>query len=447
MPLPAREHEAAIAHLRLDPVRKRTNETLRIGRPHRVPDFVFRRVEPSIEDIIFNRRIEKQRILRHHADGFAQRPDRDIADIRAVDQDLPARHVIETRQNIRNRRLSRAAWPDNRDRFPGPGHKIHIRQHRMPRFIRKGHMAELHAPFRDGKRLGVRFFRDFRLRVQNGENAIGRCQRFLDISESFRHAPRRIRQINRVDEKRNQLARCHDAVDDRHPAVPDDGHDRERREKFHKRRQLARLLDGLHIRFEIRLVHVAETRNFKGRTIEAPHDAHAHDAFLQHRRHIRQFLLHDAAGRMQFLSEKFNDIGNHRHNHETQRRQFPLQIHHGNERADKNGRFLHENNEIVDNRRLERLDVIREIAHDLPGAAAVVIGNGQLLQMREKARPKVGDDALADEAHEIAMAECRDAANGKNDENGDDDRIEHLHIFIRQHLVDHVLDDPRHDEI
>ena len=67
-------------------------------------------------------------------------------------------------------------------------------------------MPEFHPPFADGELPGARLFLDFRLRVEDGEDAVRRAERFLDISYDLCNAPGRIGQIDRINQESDQLA-------------------------------------------------------------------------------------------------------------------------------------------------------------------------------------------------------------------------------------------------
>ena len=150
---------------------------------------------------------------------------------------------------------------------------------------------------------------------------------------------------------------------------------------------------------------------------------------------------------MELATEEFNGIGNDRHNEKAQRRQFPLEINHGHKGADENHTFLHHQDEIIHDGSLQRRDVVGEITHDFPGAAAVVVGNRKFLQMVIQRISKVRDNSLTDVAHEESVAEGADGADEEGEDDGCDDEIEHLQVSIFQHLINHVADDPRHDEV
>ena len=78
---------------------------------------------------------------------------------------------------------------------------------------------------------------------------------------------------------------------------------------------------------------------------------------------------------MELFPKEFDRIRNERYDHKAEHRQFPLQVNHGNERTDENSAFLHQLDEIIHDGCLQRRNVIRQVAHDVPGAAAIIVGD------------------------------------------------------------------------
>ena len=138
---------------------------------------------------------------------------------------------------------------------------------------------------------------------------------------------------------------------------------------------MALLPYGAHGRLEAGFIDVIEALLFEVASIEAAHDAHALDSLLQHGRHIGQSFLHIAAARVELFPKEFDRIRNERYDHKAEHRQFPLQVDHGNERTDENGAFLHQLDEIIHDGCLQRRNVIRQVAHDVPGAATIIVGD------------------------------------------------------------------------
>ncbi|CUP62259.1 Uncharacterised protein [Bacteroides xylanisolvens] len=60
---------------------------------------------------------------------------------------------------------------------------------------------------------------------------------------------------------------------------------------------------------------------------------------------------------------------------------------------------------------------------------------------------KIPDDNLPDVSHEVAMSEGGDRADEEGHKDRHDDEVEHAKVLVIQHLIDDILDDPRHDQV
>ena len=75
----------------------------------------------AVGDVVADRVVEQDGLLRDDADLRAQRCERDVADVAAVDQDAAGSDVEETRDQMDERAFAGAARADDRDHFAG-GH-------------------------------------------------------------------------------------------------------------------------------------------------------------------------------------------------------------------------------------------------------------------------------------------------------------------------------------
>ena len=113
---------------------------------------------------------------------------RHVADVDAVDQDCPGRHVVEPRQQVDQRRLARAAQPDDRDHLTGRDREGHIAQHEFAGasvsgiiLVGKADVAELDRLPERRQRGRARPLGDLRMRVEHLEDALRRRDRLLQI--------------------------------------------------------------------------------------------------------------------------------------------------------------------------------------------------------------------------------------------------------------------------
>ena len=95
--------------------------------------------------------------------------------------------------------------------------------------------------------------------------------------------------------------------------------------------------------------------------------------------------------------------------------QLPVEEEHGPQGADEDDRFMDEGNEVACNGRLQSRDVIGQVAHDIARLVLVEVRQGQGLQMAVQGFADVVDDFLADETHEVLLAEVEEATKQEQD--------------------------------
>ena len=76
-------------------------------------------VEAAIPDVLHNGALEQPRILKHHAEAFAQGAAVKIADVVAVQGDRAGIHVVEAHQQLDHGGLACAGGADDGDLFAG----------------------------------------------------------------------------------------------------------------------------------------------------------------------------------------------------------------------------------------------------------------------------------------------------------------------------------------
>ena len=296
--LAAGEDQSPIPYPGINTVRQFSDKFLRIGRADSSPHLFISGIQAAIEHIILDGRIEKKGILGHQADLVAKGPQLRFTDIHAVNIDFTAGDFIEPWKQVGNGGFAGPRRTYNGNGFTGVGFEIQIPEDRMTFFIGKLYMLCLHQPFLHHQRLFIFMVLVFFLFIKNGKDPVRCCQRLLDIAIAVGNTLDGVCQIDGINQEGYQLAGRHNAVNDRHAAVPDNYRNGQGRQKFHYRRKLALLADGFHSGLEIVLVHLSEPFRFIVAAVEAPNDADAGNGFLQHGRHISQSFLHAPAGGM-----------------------------------------------------------------------------------------------------------------------------------------------------
>ncbi len=164
---------------------------MRLRGPGRRDHFLVRGIGPTVSDIALDRVGEQQRGLQHDPDLTAQRDQIHAADIHAVDQQFSLAHIVETRDQVDQRRLARPRGADQRhnairldlevDSTQGGGLFILIFQPHLAEFDLAAQRLELNRIHRrlDG-RLCVQHFEDalcarrcFATRVDQSSQRLG----------------------------------------------------------------------------------------------------------------------------------------------------------------------------------------------------------------------------------------------------------------------------------
>ncbi len=142
--LPAGEAHAAFADYGLIAVRQLADEIVRVGHGGGGVDLLAGGIAPAIEDILPDGAGEEHRLLRHDADGAAQRFERRLADVLPVDENAPLLHVVEARQDIHQRGFARAALPHQHHAPAGLHFQVDVAEgdHRVVAGIGEGDMLE-----------------------------------------------------------------------------------------------------------------------------------------------------------------------------------------------------------------------------------------------------------------------------------------------------------------
>ncbi|MMZ60971.1 hypothetical protein D1872_230960 [compost metagenome] len=151
--LPARQADAALPDDRVIAFGHSRNKVMRGGQPgvfHRV---LLRQIGIAEGDVSVDRVGEQENILRRHADVAAQLVEFQLAYVRTVDQDTAFGDVVETRDQVDERRFARSRRAHDGNGFTRFNCKAHIIQN-LHVIVFEADVIELDAavitPFIDG---------------------------------------------------------------------------------------------------------------------------------------------------------------------------------------------------------------------------------------------------------------------------------------------------------
>ncbi len=116
-------------------------------------DIGARGAAAALRDIVGDGFVEQERLLCHERNMFAQRGERDVADVLSVDGNGAAIDIVKAQQQIEQRGLARAGWANERDLLT----RLHIQRNGFQRqpigVVGKIHPLEAHRTPADIQRL------------------------------------------------------------------------------------------------------------------------------------------------------------------------------------------------------------------------------------------------------------------------------------------------------
>ena len=281
--LPARELHAALAHHRVVPGLEGRDEAVGIGGAGGVLHLLRGGVRAAIQDILAHRAGKKQRFLRHQAHLGTQVGQGVVAHVAAIDLKLPAGHVPETRNQVDEGGLARAAGADQGHHLPGGYVHVQVMQHRvfcLFALIGKRHVLEGDAARRAGQGHGPGRGGQVAALIQQFENAAGRPQRLLKLVEAAGQAGDGAAHLRGVEEEGDQVAGRQVARHHQPPAVPQHQGQGAEGQEAHAAGHQGLQAGTLQGRHEALLHARAVTLALQGFGGEALHHPHAADGLL-----------------------------------------------------------------------------------------------------------------------------------------------------------------------
>ena len=209
-------------------------------------DVVHRLPEVAVGDVGADGVVEEEGELRDDGDLRAQRAQRVVADVDAVDRDPPLGHVVEARDQIGEGALAAAAHADERDDLAGLDREVDVLQHGLGA-VAKADVLEDDPAAHGRERAGAGAVDDLG-RVSSSSNTRSAPATpcwivAFDLAEPLE----RLVEEEHRGQEREKRALAAPAGDDAVAAVPDDAADREGREHLQRRRGEGLDHAGLHV--------------------------------------------------------------------------------------------------------------------------------------------------------------------------------------------------------
>ena len=145
---------------------------MQLRHPRGAQHVVHRRLFAPVGDVFAQARAEQKDVLLNHPDVVAQRLERYIAYVNAVNGDAPAVHLVKARQQVGDSAFAAAGRAEQRHDLALLYIKIDAAQHGLVGFVAKAHILKAHVALDARQFARVRLFADFGLRVQYLKQAL-----------------------------------------------------------------------------------------------------------------------------------------------------------------------------------------------------------------------------------------------------------------------------------
>ena len=309
----------------------------------------------------------------------AEARERDVADVRAVDRDAAARHVVETRDQVGERALAAAAHADQRHDVSGRDVEVDVLQDRRAGVVRELHAVEADAVVHPPQRDRPRPVGDVRLRVEQPERPLRAGEPLLDRVVRAHELLERLVEQRDGHEEGDECTGLATLREHALTAVPEDAGDRDAREHLgdRHRAQAARP----HVQPEYLLVLRMEPVLLVFLLAERLHDAVALDVLVQHAVQPPGGLLLTAAVLPRPAGEEPDRQSGDGEEREREQRQDPVHVDRRADETDQRRRVLKDRLERVGERAADQDGVGGDPRDDLSRARAVEVCEVEPLQV------------------------------------------------------------------
>ena len=228
--LAARQAHPALAQERGIALRQALDEIVGGGHLRRGDHLVVAGVRAAVADVFHGVEREDHGILRHDADRAAQRLQRQVTHVHAVEADAAGLRIVEAQQQLEQGGLAGAGRADHGHRLAGADIEREMRQGGFvqARRIGEGHVVERHAGAVLGARgqvFGLQRILDLGLRAEQFEQAFGGAGGALGVAHHFRQGADRTGDDAGVQDELAQVASGHGSFEHGVGAEPQHEHD------------------------------------------------------------------------------------------------------------------------------------------------------------------------------------------------------------------------------
>ncbi len=282
--LATRKPEAFFADHRVVALRKAEDEIVGQGVSRGLLHQIAFYIRLAVGDVVAHRVVEKNRFLGHLRNLAAQRRQRNVANVFAVDDDSTRSYIEETRNEVHERRLACPAGPDQRQHFAGAQVKIDVVQDLvLALFGRIGEtdVFKSNGPLEGGQGGSVRLFLHVVLDIEKREDGDRCAHGLLKLVVIEGEPPHRIVKLEQGDDESDEDFGGHAAVLNLIAANPQQQGDGHRADGVHQRRTDRLDPHTAQVGAEQAPGGALETKDFPKLCVERLHDAITGNGLVQ----------------------------------------------------------------------------------------------------------------------------------------------------------------------
>ncbi len=404
-------------------------------------DVVVAPAVASGADVLEHREVEQEAVLRNHADGSTAGGRIDVAEVDAVEEDPARVRVRQAGEELGERRLAAPGLSDDGHVRPRLDQDVDVADHRTARRVRVAHAFRVHGHRTAAQSTSGQRLHDLDGHVEHGEHLPPSRDRRLRLGVD----------LGQVDERAEEEVRQEQEGDrppEREPPRwperrPEHDHDRQRESPEHRgdREHRGRAQVGGHLRAVAAVDRVFHAN--VGALLEPVRPDHAgtHDALGDLREHLAHRGPHEVEGGGQGLLHPQHDRDERDDEQHDRNGQLPGIDEHQRERAGDLGDRDDPRDHAPLGELRQRVDVGGDASHEHAPALTGLLGQREVVDVRERSRTQLGERALRGADEPSPRGSPREVGHGEERECDRADRVhERCPESIREPVIEDLLD-------
>ena len=285
----------------------------------------------AVGNVVAHRVVEENSLLRHLRYLPAQRAERQIAKVEAVNENAARSDVKEARNQVGQGGLAGSAGADQRQHFAGPHLQVDVVQNLVLAFFRrvgKAHIFKADVALEFLQRDSVRPLLHVVLGVKEAEDRNGCTHGLLEAVVEVGELAHRIVELEEQDNKCAEESHGHAAVHDFGAADEQEHGNGDGTDGIHQRRTDRLDAHAPQVGAEEAAGCGLEAQDFPHLSVEGLYDAVAGDGLMQNILYFGELVLAGASAGADLAANLTRGCNNHRHKQQQRPAQCPTEFDH-----------------------------------------------------------------------------------------------------------------------